>query len=108
MMSRSVSGLRLVGTLLLCMPCLWGTLGLSLIQAGIWERGLAIPQNAPVLFVASAYGPLLLPGAAWLLVTGSRSNGTTPRSLVAWGILALSIAASAVFYRYLAWNMELP
>jgi uncharacterized membrane protein len=107
-MSKSVSSARLVGIFLLCMPCLLGTLGLSLMQAGVLGRRLAIAQAAPVLFVLSAYGPLLLPGAAWLLVTGSRNNRTTPRSLVAWGLLALSIAATVAFHRYLLWNVELP
>jgi hypothetical protein len=107
--SKSVSNARLVGILLLCMPCLLGTLGLSLMQAGIWQpHGIAIAQSAPVLFVLAAYGPLLLPGAAWLLVTGSRNNRTTPRSLVAWGLLALSIAATVAFHRYIMWSVELP
>jgi hypothetical protein len=108
MISRAVSGVRLVGILLLCMPCLVGTLGLSLILAGVGELWLAIAQVAPVLFVLSAYGPLLLPGAAWLLVTSSKSNRTTPRTQAAWGILALSIAATVAFHRNLVWNVPLP
>src|ERR1700754_96847 len=108
MIARSVSGVRLVGILLLCMPCLVGTLGLWFILAGVGELWLAIAQVGPVLFVLSAYGPLLLPGAVWLLLRSSKSNRTTPRTLVAWGILALSIASVFAFYRYVMWNVPLP
>ena len=108
MKSRSVGSVRLVGILLLCMPCLLGTLGLSLMQAGLWELQFDIAPAGPVLFVLSAYGPLLLPGAAWLLLTGSRGNRTTPRSLVGWGILALSLASAVAFHRYLIWTVQLP
>lgn len=107
MLSTANGRYRLVLIALLGVPSTLGPLGLSFIQAGVWQSSLAA-EAGPVLFAMSLYGPLLLPAAAWMAATGWRGGRTCLASVAAWASLAIAVASTAAFHLLMIQDVPLP
>jgi hypothetical protein len=107
-MPRAVTRARFVTIALLCAPAMLGTLGLCLIQAGTFVNAFLVWEIVLALFMAATYGPVLLPVAAGLLVTSDTASETALPARLAWGVLAIGVVSTAIYYGYVIDVMDLP
>jgi hypothetical protein len=99
----------------LCSPSLIATVTLAVLSRGgdasAPRGGLRsiVEGSAPWLFVAAAYGPILLVGAVLLVIKLGKAPGSHASVVgAAWVAVLLAAGAAIYFHGALIWRLQLP